>query len=65
MRLSRPTAEGKGVGVTLYKPGNEAIAAADTPEKAREMFERNFPQFSDVIPGDAYVHFPLSLSFDE
>ena len=52
-----PTHEGKGVGVALYKPGNEAILDASTEEAARQLIERNFPQFADVIPRRAYAQF--------
>jgi len=44
-----PTAEGKGVGVVLFKPGNAAVAAADTPEKAREFLEANFPMLAPTL----------------
>ncbi|QDZ17659.1 aromatic-ring hydroxylase-like [Chloropicon primus] len=52
-----PTMEGKGVGVTLYKPDNEAIKGADTAEKAKELFKTNFPQFYDVVPERSFTDF--------
>lgn len=52
-----PTAEGKGVGVALYKPGNAAIEEASTGEKAKEMIAKNFPQFASVIPPKAFDDF--------
>ena len=52
-----PTAEGKGVGVCLYKPGNKAVELAASAEKAKELFVENFPQFSTVIPDSAFGAF--------
>jgi 2-polyprenyl-6-methoxyphenol hydroxylase-like FAD-dependent oxidoreductase len=52
-----PTVEGKGVGVALFRPGNEAIREADTPEKARAMLEVNFPLFKDLFSDRAMASF--------
>ncbi len=52
-----PTAEGQGVGVALFRPGNEAIREADTPEKARAMLEQNFPLFKDLFSDRAMAAF--------
>ena len=50
-----PTAEGKGIGLTLYKPGNPAVAAADTAEKAKRLLGDNFPQFVECIPERSFA----------
>ena len=52
-----PTAEGKGVGVVLFRPGNAAIQAADTPERARKMLEENFPVFKELLSDRACAAF--------
>lgn len=52
-----PTAEGKGVGVALFKPGNTFIEDADTREKARDLITKAFPQFVKVIPERTYEEF--------
>ena len=52
-----PTAEGVGVGVALFKPGNTAIADADTADGAEALFNEHFPHFKEVIPPGAYARF--------
>ena len=52
-----PTREGKGVGIALFKPGNAAIAEADTAEKAKAFFAEHFPMFREVIARDSYARF--------
>lgn len=52
-----PTKEGFLIGVLLFRPGDERVLGATTPEAAKEFFQKEFPMLVPFIAEDDYEGF--------
>jgi len=52
-----PTKEGFLIGVLLFRPGDERVLGANTPEAAKQFFEKEFPMLVPFIDEADYGGF--------
>ena len=58
MLQALPTREGLLMGLLLTKPGNSVVESVKTPQEAKELFQKQFPQLVQQIGDVEFEKFP-------